>query len=322
MLKFLNKLRGNYLFSLVSSTLLLPVQWLCSTLDRQIRMKVWVNGRKVVYDNVPLKFPQDVGLYISSGVYWNGVQGFEPHTWKTMRHFLERVDAFVDVGSNIGFYSVLASKVNSGLSIDAFEPIPQIYSKNHEFMKENHSSYELHHAALSDKNGEFEIFLPVRSSGIEEEATATLREDSWQQRSASKISMTVKTVTLDEFGLSKYTKGDRVLIKVDVEDFEASVFSGGRAFMRQLRPIVICEMLRREHGNQETVNIIEELDYAIYAVTPAGLFRFSRDDFFKPRPFTDFLFVPKEQLKGIPNFLSYASLQNDVQFVSLTKVDG
>jgi len=292
MKNFFNQIRYQYHISLIARYSLLPVMALCELVAKQIKMKVWVNGGSVSYDGFEIAFPKDVGVNYSSGIFWNGVDGFEPDTWAVIKRLLCKSSSFIDVGSNIGLYSILARKLRRDIKIFSFEPIPSIYKKNLDMHMENGCSPDnLLNMAIGDKNEIAEIILPVVSEAIEEQTTATLRVDSWQ-RTKECQRFDVKVVTLDSF-LSDFCAGERVLIKIDVEDFESNVFRGAVEFMKTIKPAIVCEILPREHGNQETFDVIEANGYVAFGITDAGLFRFKRDDFKRNRSFTDFLLVPE-----------------------------
>jgi hypothetical protein len=81
------------------------------------------------------------------------------------------------------------------------------------------------------------------------------------------------------------------LVKIDVEDFEAGVLAGMTATIRRDRPFIVCEILPREHGNEQTQSVIESLGYTPYWITPNGYVRVSRFDFERP-VLQDFLLSP------------------------------
>jgi len=306
MKRFLNRIRHQYHLSLLARCIAWPMACLCRTVADQLRMKVWVNGGTVEYDGISLAFPRNVGVGYASNIYWNGVNGFEPDTWRVIRHFLLRSTLFVDVGSNIGFYSVLARKLKNDLQIISCEPVPSIFDKNVTFHKANGCAIgSVLNIAIGDREGFAEIFLPVSPDGVEEETTATLRKDSWQCTKACET-FKVKVVTLDNL-LEQTTKEERVLVKVDVEDFEANVFKGASRLMRDVKPIFVCEILPRKHGNQETFDVLEANGYVAFGITSAGLIRFDREDFFGERSFTDFLVIPESIAPNL-NYLHHSLL--------------
>ncbi len=252
-------------------------------------MKVWVNGAAPSYDGMQIHFPRDVGVGICSNIYWNGVTGFEPYTWNVVKHFLPRSSIFIDIGANIGLYSVLAKKVIPTLQVQSYEPIPSIYRKCIAFHAENNvSTANVINAAIGDEDGEATIFLPIVKGELEEETTATLRTDSWQHSKAHKTYV-VSTRKLDSV-LSE--KDIRALIKIDVEDYEANVLKGAAKVLRTLKPIIVCEILPRTHGNRQTFDILQGSDYLLFGISASGLMRFGKEDLLGNRSFTDFLLVP------------------------------
>ena len=275
-------------------------------IDTQIKMKVWANGTTVTYDGVGIRFPKNIGVSYCSAIYWNDVDGFEPNTWRIIRHFLERSDRFIDIGSNIGFYSVLASKVNAKLDIAAYEPVPSIFKKNLEFHKVNNLQYEhIENAAIGEFDGDVEIYLPIDSRYLEEQTTATLRKDSWQF-SKEHETFKVRSIPLDKV-LGECKASDKLFIKIDVEDYESGVFKSGAMSLSSLKPAIVCEILPRDHGNQETIKIIEGYGYIAFGISSDGLLRFSAKDFIGPRNFTDFLLLHNSVAPNL-NFLSYRNI--------------
>lgn len=303
-----NHTRYNYYFSLFARSVLRPIQRTCGWIDQQIQMKIWVNGTTVTYDGVILRFPRNVGVNYCSTIWWKGVNGYEPNTWRVLRYFLQRAKHFLDVGSNIGFYSVLAKKVNPQINVDAFEPIPTIYQRNIGFHKANGlDSSRIWNIALGSKDGETEIYVPVDDTAIEETSAATLRQDSWQSRKPSSQRMRVVVAKLDTF-LQQRDLALPMIIKIDVEDYEAQVLQGAATTIKTLKPIMICEMLPRAHGNIETYNFLEQCDYSAFGVCKNGLFRMMRSDLGQPRDFTDFLLLPNSAVSPEQNYIAFSQM--------------
>lgn len=291
--RFLNRIRGHYLMANVLRRLATPIERFCAAVSRQIRMKVWVNGEAVRYGDLTLRFPRDVGVNYCSNIYWKGVEGFEPVTWNVIRHVLGSADTFVDVGSNIGFYSVLSKMVYPGVDVLAFEPVPTIFQKNVAFHEVNGiESSHVVNAAIGASSGTAEIYLPIVEEALEEGMTATLRRDSWQFGHRHET-FEVETRTLDDT-LAHLAPGTRLFIKIDVEDYELGVFQGASWVMETLRPIIVCEILPRDHGNQETVELFEAQGYVAYGIARDCLVRFRREDFKGQRKIRDFLLLPPD----------------------------
>ena len=229
------------------------------------------------------------GIAIASLLFWHGLEGFEPETSRTLRSLFERAATFIDVGANCGFYSVLGGLWNPNLQVIAFEPVPSIFDSLKKNVRLNQLESRIHceKVALSRESGKATLFLP-RGEGRDIESTGTLATESWQSRKGAPR-IEVETVRFDEYGARHPMRVD--LIKIDVEDFEASVLEGMQEIIRRDRPFIVCEILPRVHRNQRTLEIVEALNYQPYWITSAGYIKVPRFDFGR-RTYTDFLLSP------------------------------
>jgi hypothetical protein len=85
-------------------------------------------------------------LSIAESILTNG--SYENQTLKEIKYILKKGSVFIDGGANIGYYSLIASKIvgNQGIVI-AFEPTPLVFNYLKKNIKENKSNNIL----LSDK---------------------------------------------------------------------------------------------------------------------------------------------------------------------------
>ena len=290
MLKYLKYARENYYASAILSTIARPIHSVCVRLSGQIERKVKANGAAVLLPNgTTFRIARDAGVSMASLLFWKGLDGFEAQTSETIRFFSTRVSTFVDVGANYGFYSLLAGLWNPHLRIVSFEPVPQIYEGLTKNIALNRlqNRVSVYQVALSDRTGTASFYLPS-SESRDLETTGTLATDSWQSRKNSP-EIEVKTTRFDDFERARPMKVD--LVKIDVEDFEASVLTGMEQTIRRDRPFIVCEILPRAHRNEKTKQIVESLGYTPYWITRAGYIRVSRFDFERDAS-QDFLFSP------------------------------
>jgi len=310
--KTANRIRYNYYFSFFARSMLCPIQKVCGWLDRQVQTKVWVNGATVSYDGLTLRFPRNIGVNYCSAIWWKGVDGYEPNTWKVIRYFLQKSKHFLDIGSNIGLYAVLAKKVNPDIVVDAFEPIPSIYRKNVQLHQINGiDTSRIHNIALGSEGKEMEMYVPVDNSALEETSAATLRKNSWQSRKLDSRRIKVRVERLDTF-LKSHDAHLPMVMKIDVEDYESEVLRGAQETITTLKPVVICEILPRAHGNVETYDFLEHYGYSVFGICRNGLFRMLRADLGRSRDFTDFLLLPKSTLSPSQNYISYSNMSEIV----------
>lgn len=287
----IKQLRERYLFSLFLSWFAKPFQRFCSGAASQIKSKVRRNSVSIRLPNgSDMKVARDAGIWLASLLFWDGLDGYEKETSRTLRFFFSRADTFVDVGANYGLYSILGALWNPKLLVVAFEPLSAIYRglKKNVAINGLEARVACENLALADYSGPAMLYLP-KSEGKDAESTGTLSSSSWQVRHQSP-QVEVEALTFDDYESSHPMKVD--LIKIDVEDFEASVLAGMRRVILRDRPFIICEVLPRvnEHKNQSTFEIIQSLGYCAYWITPSGYIRVNGFDF--QRSSTDFLLSP------------------------------
>ena len=92
------------------------------------------------------------GLTGATGNLYCGLHDFEPMGF--LLHFLRKEDLFVDVGANIGSYTILASGEIGADSI-AFEPVPFAFQTLQENIRINsiETKVRTFNAALASKQG-------------------------------------------------------------------------------------------------------------------------------------------------------------------------
>lgn len=124
---------------------------------------------------------------------------------------------FIDIGSNQGFYSLIASLNNAAKQIYAFEPVPEIY----EVLKENinlnrPNKINAFNLAISEKSGQSTISMNSQHTGL---ASMRAVEDAPDTKSVEISS--INGVELSRLIDPHYP----TLIKVDVEGLEDIVIS-------------------------------------------------------------------------------------------------
>jgi FkbM family methyltransferase len=287
--RLLKRWRENYYCSAVLAAAAKPVYGFARSVSSQIERKIRKNGLALALPvGRTLRLDRDAGVTVASVLFWKGLAGYEEHTSKTLRFFFERATTFVDVGANYGIYSMMAALWNPNLRVMAFEPVPQIFDALRRNVALNglEERISLHQVALADQTGTATFYLP--SSGSNDlEATGTLAAASWQ---ASRQSPTieVRTARFDDW---QPLPAKINLVKIDVEDFEASVLTGMEQTIRRDRPFIVCEILPRSHRNEKTRQVLASLEYTPYWITPSGYIRVSSFDF-ERRDLRDFLLSP------------------------------
>jgi len=193
---------------------------------------------------------------------------YEPEETRFMDTLVENSRNILDVGANIGFYSIRFAKRFPNARVFAFEPMPI----SHAFLQRNVAANAMgarittFNYGLSETGGVVEFFISPAAG-----TNASLKNVAGAQDATSVIGL---TLTLDQWVNNQKIVPD--FIKCDVEGAELLVFRGGRATLVKHKPIVFAELLRKwskpfgYHPN-ELITFFAELGYKCIAVGYNGL---------------------------------------------------
>ena len=156
----------------------------------------------------------------------------QPHLAALLGRILAPSMTFVDVGANIGYFSLLAARiVDGGGRVVAIEPGARNCRLLHRSLVRNRlGNVQLHPCAISDDRGTL-AYLAEGSNGTIADLDAT--------RDVPAGAHLVPATTLDDLlaGL------DRVdVIKLDVEGAEGRVLRGATRTLERHRPVIISEV--------------------------------------------------------------------------------
>jgi FkbM family methyltransferase len=161
---------------------------------------------------------------------------YEPFESLLILNQLKSGDVVIDVGANIGYYSLLmASKVGPTGKVYAFEPDPSnrsILKKNVEANGLSNLIY-IYDFAVYSREGESELYLSDENKGDH-----WLSFDCDKNKPRKKI--TVKTTTLDLFWKSINCPLVN-LIKIDTQGSEPYIIHGGETLIQSCRPDLFFE---------------------------------------------------------------------------------
>lgn len=161
---------------------------------------------------------------------------FEPEVRKTFIEIAERGVNVIDIGANIGYYTLMAaSLIGEAHQVYAFEPQPRVAEKLRRNVALNHlSNVSVFQYALSDSEDQVTFYIPT--DGMD--AHGSLAPNG---RFEVKEEVTVVArpldVVLDELGNPSIG-----LIKMDAEGAELMIFRGApKLLSSRERPSIIFE---------------------------------------------------------------------------------
>ena len=147
-----------------------------------------------------------------------------------------KCEAFIDVGANVGAYSILLSPEVS--RIVAYEANAAAAAEMRSNLRLNGISATLREVAVSDRAGELEFGVVSRLAGNNGAVSTSTSSDFKETR-------VVAAVTLDE-DLARFA--GPIALKVDVEGHERAVLNGARRTLTENRCILQIEDFTGEVG--------------------------------------------------------------------------
>jgi FkbM family methyltransferase len=144
-----------------------------------------------------------------------------------IKDYLRAGDRFIDVGANVGLYSLLArSLVGATGRIDAFEPVPRTADRLDEALRINGlDNVHLHRVAASETTG------TVSFDHTADSCTAHVAASTQPGGEASEV----PTVRLDEY----LPRDDYAMAKFDIEGYEPFALRGMRGLLASGNPPVM-----------------------------------------------------------------------------------
>ena len=195
------------------------------------RILTILKGRYFVVRRGGLYFLVDIFNFIDRRIEGNG-----EYEEDLILQFIDDVkklgaDYFIDIGANLGLYSLKIATSQPNISIIAFEPDLRNFSQLHAniFLNELEDVIKTERIALSDRSGE-----------------SRFHRDEAENRGRSRVANNG-----DRFVLAKKLddllnfSGKRVAIKIDVEGHELKVIRGAEHFLQNNKCIVQIEAFDR-----------------------------------------------------------------------------
>lgn len=171
-------------------------------------------------------------------------------------------DSVLDIGANIGWYTIGILLKRKGAKVYSFEPIKSSF----QYLKQNLNlnnlnSENAYNIGFSDENKTVKFYFDVKYAMAS--SMANLREDE------DTVTEECVVKRMDDFVSATPSLRKIDFIKCDVEGAELFVFQGAIETIRKDKPIIFTEMLRKwarkfnYHPNQ-TIKLLKDLGYQCF----------------------------------------------------------
>lgn len=162
------------------------------------------------------------------------MDGYEPVESAFVRANLREGDVFLDIGANIGWFTMLASTIVGGSGhIHSFEPRKPTVDYLRRSVQANALSdlISVHDVGLADRNGEWHL---AWAKGTSNPGSSCLMEDAG---GANLNTIAITLQALDDLAIDKVD-----FIKIDIEGAEMLAMNGGSQTIARNRPVVMSEL--------------------------------------------------------------------------------
>jgi FkbM family methyltransferase len=204
--------------------------------------------------------------FIGNQVYWRGWTGHEPEVLPLFYLLAERSNLILDVGANMGLYSLVASYANPTSSIFAFEPHPgarQQFSTN--VRLNGRTNVEIVPYAVTNLSGHQLLYcpeMPLQSIPI---TSSLSREFIAAPSQTACTSLPVETTTIDQFcdqrGIVRID-----LVKLDIEGLEPTAIVGMHKTIERSQPHIFLEIIAGKGTDGRLYQLARQFGYNVFAL--------------------------------------------------------
>ncbi|MEY4571968.1 MAG: hypothetical protein RLZ10_1185 [Bacteroidota bacterium] len=194
-------------------------------------------------------------------VYFFGVYEFEKEESYLWMDYARKSEYILDIGSNFGYYSLLACDVNPNCKILAFEPAPEMFAVlQHNLRLNQYDNVKALNIGLSDRIGRFDFFVAdAKHTGM---SGLSMPDGVGGQ----KIEVDISTV---DSILKEHISFKPGLIKIDVEGNELNVLFGMKSLLVDSRPVFFIEIYEQNlikfgHHSSQVFDFFHERGYTIH----------------------------------------------------------
>jgi FkbM family methyltransferase len=197
-----------------------------------------------------------------------GFDGVNPEFTRIFQAMAKGANSVIDLGSYLGYYALIAAKVNSSSRVYSVEPLPDsVAYQRHLNRNNNVENIQICPVGVAKKSGSVPFYIPDRSvSRIPNIGSLTNRFGPgtfYEDRGSDTISIDV--LALPDL-VEKFEIGSIDLIKFFVEEMEADVFEAGEPILRKWKLDLLGWIFYRENSVEKLGTMLADLGYAFFVL--------------------------------------------------------
>jgi FkbM family methyltransferase len=170
--------------------------------------------------------------HIQKQLFWYGY--YEKPVARLLERLTERNGIILDIGANIGYFTLIAAKKAKAGKVFSFEPVKELFQSLQKNVDENNLyNVDINQVAIGEDDKDGVIFI----SGSENLGMSSLRPPE----NFAGVSQPVKTICIDNWAIEKNIQTIDI-IKLDVEGSELLALKGMDQTITTFKPVLIVEI--------------------------------------------------------------------------------
>jgi len=163
----------------------------------------------------------------------------------------------IDVGANIGMYTVYLAKLFN--TIYSFEPIPALANDLAASKIKNNFVYNV---GLAEENSKRELKIPYNNITRE----ALYAWAYFNSEHIERLFLKGESIIVDCRTLDSYCFSDVDFIKIDVEGYELNILIGAKDTINKYKPILLIEVPSGRKDRNNILNYLNDMGYYGYFI--------------------------------------------------------
>jgi FkbM family methyltransferase len=251
--------------------------------------------------------------FVSTQAFWKGYMGYEGPSIRLFYYLSGQSHTIIDIGANVGYFTLIGAKANPNARIYSFEPVGNIFDRLGGNCHLNSlSNVTLENLVVGNSEVPVKFYIP-KVKGI---ALAGSTKQGWAEDTEE---IMISSTSLDAYKKNK-SIGAINLIKMDCEFHEKEVLEGMRSILKDDKPIIIMEVLFPEGEGQkgrfemvvhmEIERIMRENGYYFYLISRDALIRVDKLEYNPDE--RNYLFSTKRTGKVYSSFAEMGNLVKNI----------
>jgi FkbM family methyltransferase len=193
-------------------------------------------------------------------------------------------DAFLDIGSYTGLFTLATTAVSPQLRVHAFDIVPGVVATLETNLERNGVSdrVEVHQEGVGTPGTTMRVPVAEGGSALPSFYSSRMHFDD---------GISIEFRSLDSM-IGSMPADARVVMKIDVEGTEDRIFRDGQDFLERFRPDMLCEVLHGVADGEVLQELLASREFSTYLVREHDLRLAARIQ--PDERFRDWLITPKD----------------------------